>query len=100
MTHPAEKDASLYERVKGECERLAQSADRYDQAGQHEYAGGLREASHHVLSILADAEPVPAQHGAPECSACGVELSEDGGCWWCDDGPEPTRVTPPEGKDS
>ncbi len=31
----------------------------------------------------------------PACEACGVELSEDGACWWCDDGPTPTTPLPP-----
>lgn len=38
--------------------------------------------------------PIPPAPTKPACQACGVELSEDGACWWCDDGPEPTSPEP------
>lgn len=47
-----EKDAGLVARIRAECDRLARAADRYDEAGQYEYAGGLREAAHHVSTLL------------------------------------------------
>lgn len=36
-----------------------------------------------------------AKVDGPVCQACGVELSDDGACWWCDDGPEPITPLPP-----
>ena len=38
--------------VEAECQRLAEAADRHDQAEQWEYAGGLREAAHHVREVV------------------------------------------------
>jgi hypothetical protein len=50
------------------------------------------EAAVHITGAAhprADYIP-PSEECGPECPACGVELSEDGACWSCDNGPEPT----------
>lgn len=35
------------------------------------------------------AEHVDEQRANPECEYCGVELTDEGACWWCNNGPTP-----------
>lgn len=59
---------------------------------RHQKAGETFNDGMHQFCHVNVAEPiVPSK---PACQACGVELSEDGACWWCDDGPEPTAPLP------